>query len=739
MRCLLATEDMPGSRNHEEQDKRGPPKQGPRGELFFASDGEVFDAGRRPSLFESVTPVLSVMTMAIGVLVMLGWISDNEMLKAFVPRFSPMKFNAALTAAVAATGLLSTTRAHGVSPSQARRIAFACAGFAVLMGLLTLFETFTGVDLGIDQAIIHESNVLPGLHPGRMAWTTSISFVIFGAVLHLLTRDAEAYAMAIQAGAVIIILIAVTTVLGYVYDTERLYRERLTYTPMAINAATAFTFLGTAVLCARRDYLVRRIISDSGPAGSTARQLVPVAILLPLLGGMLTAMADHLGVTGHTFDIALFAAVMMACFTGMVVWNADSLYRIEALRKKAETARSHLAAIVESSGDGIISIELDGTIRSWNAAAEKIYGFSATEIMGSSVFVLAPSGHAGEMEALIERVRHGVTVEDHETVRTRKDGIQIHVSMTLSPIRDETDNVTGISIVVRDITQKVHAEQELKRYRDHLEEEVDARTAQLRAAYHEMEMFSYSVSHDLRIPLRAMDGYSRMLLEDYNDRLDDEGRRMLNVVRSNSQRMARLIDDILDFIRLGRQNMKIGMVDMGWLAQSVADELKPLTAGRNVSVNLLPMPAAEGDHRMLRQVFYQLLNNAIKFTRPKPDAVIELSGHVEGGEHIYRIRDNGVGFDMKYSNKLFGMFHRLHGIEEFEGNGTGLAVAKRIVNRHGGRIWAEAEVGKGATFNFSLPADRSDMRYADEAGFLASSFVPEEGSAAIAKDSHDNP
>ena len=257
--------------------------------------------------------------------------------------------------------------------------------------------------------------------------------------------------------------------------------------------------------------------------------------------------------------------------------------------------------------------------------------------------------------------------------------------------------------IVHDITWRKEAEEKIRRLNTELEQRVVARTVELVDANKELEAFSYSVSHDLRTPLRAIDGFSRMLLEDYEEKLDDEGKRLLNVVRDNTGRMAQLIEDILHFSRVGRTGMSFSEIDMEGLARAVVDEFKPLAAGRKLKIGLGKLPGVQGDRAMMHQVFENLLGNAIKFTGHKEDAHIEIGGKIEGGKAVYYIKDDGAGFDMQYAEKLFGVFQRLHSIEEFEGTGIGLAISKRIIARHGGTIWAEGEVGKGATFYFSIP------------------------------------
>jgi signal transduction histidine kinase len=241
----------------------------------------------------------------------------------------------------------------------------------------------------------------------------------------------------------------------------------------------------------------------------------------------------------------------------------------------------------------------------------------------------------------------------------------------------------------------------LQRQADELEQRVRERTAELEAANKELESFSYSVSHDLRAPLRAVDGFARMLEEDHAAQLDHEGRRRVAVIRDNSRHMGQLIDDLLAFSRLGRQALRPADVDMAALAREVIAELG---AHENAVVRVEPVPAARGDRALLKQVWANLLSNALKYSSKREAPEVEVSGASEGGQLVYRVRDNGAGFDMRYVDKLFGVFQRLHRSDEFPGTGVGLAIVQRVVARHGGRVWAEGEVGVGARFFFSLPA-----------------------------------
>jgi light-regulated signal transduction histidine kinase (bacteriophytochrome) len=236
-----------------------------------------------------------------------------------------------------------------------------------------------------------------------------------------------------------------------------------------------------------------------------------------------------------------------------------------------------------------------------------------------------------------------------------------------------------------------------------LEQRVAQRTAQLEASNKELEEFSYSMSHDMRTPLRALDGFSKILLDEYSDGLDDEGRRMLRVLRENSQRVGRLLDDILHYLSLERREMDPGPVDIARLASEIFAELQSKVTASRMRLEIGTLPPAWGDSSMLRETLQNLLSNAIKFSPADKDVVIGIGGVAAEHENIYSVSDRGVGFDMRFANKLFRVFERVHPTGQYEGSGIGLAIVKRIITRHGGRVWAESKVNEGTTIYFSLP------------------------------------
>jgi PAS domain S-box-containing protein len=360
-------------------------------------------------------------------------------------------------------------------------------------------------------------------------------------------------------------------------------------------------------------------------------------------------------------------------------------------RKKAEDQRVGLAAIVDSSEDAIIGKTLEGVITSWNQGAERIFGYSAQEVVGKPVSILLPPGQQDEEPHILEQMTSGQRIHHFETVRRRKDGQDIDVSVSISPIRNARGAIVGASKVARDITEQKHAEAAVRRAKEAAE-----------TASRELEAFSYSVAHDLRAPLRGIDGFSQMLLEDYSDKLDEDGKNHLTKVRESAQRMAELIDSLLALARVTQSEIHHESVDLSRLARETAKRLQGTQPEREAEFIIADQLVNYGDSRLLGILFDNLLGNAWKFTCKRQKARIEFGYKQDNGHPAYFIRDNGAGFNMAYVEKLFGVFQRLHTAREFEGTGIGLATVQRIIRRLGGRIWAEGEVDRGATFYFTI-------------------------------------
>lgn len=593
-------------------------------------------------------------------------------------------------------------------------------------------------------------------------------------------------------------------------------------------------------------------MNDNSAARSTWLRHLPA-----ILGGMaaLTVggvlLVSHIeGGSGMPRTVLILGLPVTALLSAAICLAALERIRLRAAeragqeRRRLDEQRLYLAAIVESSDDAILGKDLSGVILSWNPGAERIYGYSAAEIIGRSISVLCPPERVGEPHGILERIGRGERVDHYETERMCKDGRRIQVSLTISPIRDAEERIRGASTIARDVserrhveaaleasenllrsvidsstdlifmkdrdlrivlcnqayasalgkpvagihgksdlelgwdrelvegaaakgipgwqrddrtalsgeivhvtsepcnvpagtrffdtvkapvrdargeivglvgvsrdvTERVRAEREIQQLNAGLERRVAERTAELTAVNQELESFNYSVSHDLRAPLRHIDGYSKILLDTYSQEAPEDARRCIDRIRTGAQRMGHMVDELLELSRTSRREVRKELTCLATLVEDAIGELKPEIGDRAIEWHIAPLPFADCDPALTRQVFANLLSNAVKFSRRRELAVIEAGQTCVEGQTVFFVRDNGVGFSMKYADKLFGVFQRLHRREDFEGTGVGLVTVQRIIQKHGGRIWAEAELEKGATFYFTLEGRGEQQR-----------------------------
>ena len=383
--------------------------------------------------------------------------------------------------------------------------------------------------------------------------------------------------------------------------------------------------------------------------------------------------------------------------------NNDITARKQAEEKLSE-ALNYTSNIIRNSPQAIIVTDTEGIVLLWNEAAETIFGLRPDETLGKFNPII-PAGKEPESQNVRNEILAGETITDYETERVHKNGSVINVSISASPLRNSAGKITGILAIISDISERRKAEMEIRDLNNDLELRVIERTGQLQVANNELEAFSYSVSHDLRAPLRGIDGFTRILLDDYSPQLDEEGIRICNIIRDNTRRMGQLIDDLLAFSRLGRFELNKSWIDMKTLVNDVFNEITESHSKEKIEFKVSKLSKSYSDPNLIRQVWINLLSNAVKYSSKKEKSVISVNCKTENGKCIYTVSDNGAGFDMEYYNKLFGVFQRLHSPREFEGNGVGLASVQRIVKRHGGEVWAEGKEGEGATFYFSLPVE----------------------------------
>jgi PAS domain S-box-containing protein len=408
-----------------------------------------------------------------------------------------------------------------------------------------------------------------------------------------------------------------------------------------------------------------------------------------------------LAITGS--DLPYF--IFFTAFASLVTWFSTVRRRVEAELRQArdeleiEVAdRTQQASLLNLTHDAIFVRDMNAIITYWNQGAVELYGWTAEETIGKRSHDILRTGFPVPLEEIeAELLRTGRW--DGELKHTKADGNVVAVSSRWSLRRDEQGQPAVIMETSNDITERKRWEQEIST----LNEELSKRSAQLESSNKELEAFAYSISHDLRAPLRHMAGFTELLKKNTASVLNEKNQRYVTVILESAKRMGDLIDDLLAFSRIGRAETRKTMVSLEQLVQEVLTEVRRDAVGRYIEWKVGALPAVYGDRSMLRVAFVNLIANAVKFTRTRARAEIEV-GYTDQSPHqvVVFVRDNGVGFDMKYANKLFGVFQRLHPAEEFEGTGIGLATVQRIVHRHGGRVWAEGLVDQGATFLFSL-------------------------------------
>jgi PAS domain S-box-containing protein len=405
---------------------------------------------------------------------------------------------------------------------------------------------------------------------------------------------------------------------------------------------------------------------------------------------------------GVTFPVEVFSRHLWLGENEFHVAFVQDTTERKQVEAELRTSEARYRALVESQVDLISRYRPDTKLTFVNDAYCQFYGKTREELIGNSFLsMVAPEFHEQALKETENFVKDPRPVGG-EYLNYRWDGQECWIHWVIQGIEDENGRVLELQATGRDVTPLKQAEEKIRQLNDELEQRVVERTAQLEAANKELEAFSYSVSHDLRAPLRAIDGFSRILIEDHASRLPDEVVRLLGIVRDNTQQMGRLIDDLLAFSRLSRQPVNMRTVDTADLVRQVLETLQNDLEGREVVIEVGDLPACQGDPTLLKQVWMNLLSNALKFTRVQESPRIEIGCEEKDGEKIYFVKDNGVGFDMRYVDKLFGVFQRLHRSDEFEGTGVGLAIVQRILHRHGGRVWTEAEPNVGATFFFTI-------------------------------------
>jgi PAS domain S-box-containing protein len=629
--------------------------------------------------------------MAIGVLVLLGWIFRITVLMQVIPGHVAMVPNTAVCFFL--TGVSLWLQA-GKRAGSSLRLSQAAAAAGGALGLVSLMQDVSGRDLGIDSFLFRDPAGLTGIFPGRMAILTALSFVALAVAL--LTLDARRARWMTASLALIPGLLAVISLIGYAYGVGSLYWTGI-YKGMAIHAALAFFVLSAGVLFARDDLGVSRLLASDTAGGVVARRVLPVAFGVPLVLGWLLLVGQRAGLYRTEFGTALYAVsnsvVLFAIFWAI----AAALMRADEERKGAARYARNL---LEASLDPLVTISPEGLVSDVNEATVQATGVNREALIGtrfSDYFI-----ETGKAEAGYKLVLAQGEVRDYPLTLRHASDRTIHVLYNAAVYRDDTGAIQGVFAAARDITDRKRAEEEIRQLNARLEQRVEERTAELKAANKELESFSYSVSHDLRAPLRAIDGFGQVLEEELGASLSDDAEDALGRIRRATRNMGQLIDDLLTLSRVTRAEMHRERIDLSEMVRGVARGIAEREPDRRVEVRVADGAVADGDPRLLRIVIQNLIDNAFKFTSRTTNARIEFDSREQDGRTVYCVSDNGAGFEMSHAGKLFGAFQRLHSAVEFPGTGIGLATVQRIIHRHGGSVRAEGAPGQGATVSFTL-------------------------------------
>ena len=655
----------------------------------------------------------ALLVAAAALIALTGWAIGNPLLKSVLPGAVEMKVNTAAGLLLGSIALFLLSRA----PSPRQRYAALIIGALVCaIGAATLGEYLFGWRLGIDELLFRDTAKTYSAIPGRMSPYSAVTFIAIGAAVAALASPR--LRALLWPSAIIVIGIGALSFIGYLWNASELVTDRW-LPPVAVNTAVAFLLLGGGFVLADPQRLLAQRgarIRLSSVEIKTLSGFAAALLLLLVVGGYTYQANVRLAGTAewvaHTQQVR--AALARLYLTIMDAQSAQRDYLLTGERFHRDDYQ-HRVADADSRINALAVLIADNPVQARNLEALKPLVAERFGRLDQGVRLYEARGFAAVREFIatgrgidaMQRVRAAIdqmdALEAGLLEQRTADFAGIRQRSLVSLILTQTLATVFLLVLFFRIRGEILGRERLARQLQTAHREVVRANSQLTDANKELEAFSYSVSHDLRAPLRAINGFIQMLEEDTRGQLAAEPQRYLRVIHESSRKMGQLIDDLLAFSRVGRAEMRKTEVELDALVRGVIAGLAVTTAGRNIEWDIGPLPAVQGDPALLRQVFSNLIGNAIKYSRHRDPARIEIGvAEATGDDVTLYVRDNGAGFDMRYVHKLFGVFQRLHTAEEFEGTGVGLALVQRIVVRHGGRVWAEGAPGQGATFHFTL-------------------------------------
>ena len=656
----------------------------------------------------------AILAVAMGCLVLLGWTFDIAGLLSIFPGLVTMKVNTALGLIFCGASLILLL--PGKPTTTTRRIAHFLAWLVVFIGAATLMEYFFALDLRIDQLLFADlKGSLGTSSPGRPSPMTVIALLALASALLLLDRKTRRARLTAQLLSLAAGLIAMMAICGYLYHATALYKILL-YTQVAIHTAVALLLLSVAIFFARPHAGIAGDLTREGSGAAMARRFLPAVFFIPLFLGWIRLQGQIAGLYGTELGLVLFATSNIFVFA-VLVWlsarqmnkeydrrsdaeltvrqfNADleaAVRQRTAALERQTTVLTEQAALLDLANDSIFVRDINNRITFWNKGAAQKYGWTAEQALGQVVHQFLHTAFPSPLNQIeAELLAHGRW--EGELIHTRADRSLLTVASRWALQRDLQGSPRAILEINNDISERKESEEKLRSTAEELKRSND-----------ELQQFAYVASHDLQEPLRMVASYTQLLAKRYRGHLDSDADEFISYAVDGCNRMQGLIHDLLSYSRMGTPRNKLRDISTEIALAEALETLQTIIHESGALVTHDPLPTLTVDDGQLAQVFQNLIANAIKYHGPDVPHVHVSATRNGGNEWTFSIRDNGLGIDSQYFERIFVIFQRLHGREEFEGTGIGLAICKKILERLGGRIWVESQLGKGSTFYFALP------------------------------------